>query len=222
MPSTPRCIVSCPGCNRKLSIAERLAGRWITCPGCRMEFAAITDEVPSDVALEEPAPETRRPPGLVAGVAAVLAFGVLAALVGIMVVRHPADSHDTKSPPQQSKAVDWLPRSGQGDGSVHSADVGSASEATAKAWYRNSVYVLMFAAVIAYVVALILLLAWVARDARNRDIDGGAMWVIVIFFSGIVGILVYLASRPHGTLAMCENCGNRRLNYARLCPHCGR
>jgi hypothetical protein len=37
----------------------------------------------------------------------------------------------------------------------------------------------LWAIAIAYLVGVVLLLAWVTRDARNRGIDGGAMWVIV-------------------------------------------
>jgi len=73
-----------------------------------------------------------------------------------------------------------------------------------------------------YILGLILILAWVAKDARNRGIDGGAMWVIVCLVLHFVGLLVYLASRPHGMLSPCHVCGNQRLQYARLCPHCGR
>jgi hypothetical protein len=44
----------------------------------------------------------------------------------------------------------------------------------------------------------------------------------VILFTHWVGLLVYLASRPHGVLAPCPHCMNKKLAVARLCPHCGR
>jgi hypothetical protein len=74
---------------------------------------------------------------------------------------------------------------------------------------------------LAYVVGLILLLAWVAGDCRNRNMDGGAVWILVILSLHWVGLLVYLASRPHGMLTICTTCGNKRLVHARVCPHCG-
>jgi hypothetical protein len=74
---------------------------------------------------------------------------------------------------------------------------------------------------ILYVVLVVLLMAWVAKDCRNRGIDGGAVWVLVIFLTGVIGLLVYLASRPHGMLTACSVCFNQRLVYARTCPHCG-
>lgn len=72
-----------------------------------------------------------------------------------------------------------------------------------------------------YIVAVILMLAWVAKDSRNRGVDGGAVWVMVILFTGFIGLLVYLASRPHGVLVVCPHCNNKKLMPARLCPHCG-
>jgi DNA-directed RNA polymerase subunit RPC12/RpoP len=74
---------------------------------------------------------------------------------------------------------------------------------------------------VAYMTLLVLLLAWVARDARARSVDGGAVWVLVIFLTGPVGFLVYLASRPQGMLVACSRCGNKRLIAATMCPHCG-
>jgi hypothetical protein len=74
---------------------------------------------------------------------------------------------------------------------------------------------------ILYLVGVVLMLAWVARDAKNRNIDGGAVWVLVILFTGFIGLLVYLASRPSGALTLCDNCHNKRLLYVRNCPHCG-
>jgi hypothetical protein len=74
---------------------------------------------------------------------------------------------------------------------------------------------------IIYVVTLTLILAWVARDARARSVDGAAMWVLLIFLSHVVGLLVYMASRPYGVLVPCYRCGNKRLQAARSCPHCG-
>jgi hypothetical protein len=83
-------------------------------------------------------------------------------------------------------------------------------------------FVLVFVVLpILYVVSVVLLLAWVAKDAKNRGIDGGAVWVIVLFFTHWIGLLVYLASRPSGHLVVCKRCHNKKLNYVLSCPHCG-
>jgi hypothetical protein len=74
---------------------------------------------------------------------------------------------------------------------------------------------------VAYTALVILLLAWVAKDARARGLDSPAIWVLVIFLTGPVGFLVYLASRPPGMLTTCSRCGNNHIMAAMSCPHCG-
>jgi hypothetical protein len=75
--------------------------------------------------------------------------------------------------------------------------------------------------VLIFLLTLILIIAWVVRDARARGTDG-AIWVIVLLASHVLGLLVYLASRPAGQLVPCVHCGNPRLQSMRLCPVCGR
>jgi hypothetical protein len=70
--------------------------------------------------------------------------------------------------------------------------------------------------------AWVLMLVFVVRDCRNRGVDNGALWMLVVANTHFVGLLVYLASRPHGSLIGCEHCGNRRLPYVAVCPHCRR
>ncbi len=74
---------------------------------------------------------------------------------------------------------------------------------------------------VGFITSWLLMMAFVARDARNRGVDGGATWVIAIFFTWMLGFLVYLASRPYGMLVPCSRCGNKKLQMARACPHCG-
>jgi hypothetical protein len=45
--------------------------------------------------------------------------------------------------------------------------------------------------------------------------------VLVILLSGWIGLIVYVAARPYGTLIPCARCGNKRLEHAKRCPHCG-
>lgn len=79
-------------------------------------------------------------------------------------------------------------------------------------------FVFLIAAV---VVVNVLLLVWVARDAKARGMDGAVIWMILVFFTGIFGLVIYLLSRPNGQLMRCGRCGNDRLMAARMCPHCG-
>ncbi len=66
----------------------------------------------------------------------------------------------------------------------------------------------------------IAILFWVAKDAKSRGMDG-AMWLFLIFFTGVIGLAIYLFSRPQGQLTQCHNCGNNRMEASIKCPHCG-
>jgi len=74
---------------------------------------------------------------------------------------------------------------------------------------------------IALIILNIALLIWVAKDSKARGMDNSGMWVILLLFLGPIGLIVYLSSRPGGTLIGCRNCGNQRLQAAVRCPHCG-
>jgi hypothetical protein len=67
----------------------------------------------------------------------------------------------------------------------------------------------------------IALLVWVARDAKNRGMDNPAIWMIIVFFLNLLGLIIYLLSRPSGRLVYCKNCNNRKLEALKTCPHCG-
>jgi predicted RNA-binding Zn-ribbon protein involved in translation (DUF1610 family) len=71
-----------------------------------------------------------------------------------------------------------------------------------------------------YVMMVILLAIWVVRDARNRSIENGVIWMLLIFPLNGLALLIYLASRPNGTLIRCERCRCWRLPYVGVCPHC--
>jgi hypothetical protein len=76
-----------------------------------------------------------------------------------------------------------------------------------------------------FVVALLALniaiLVWVARDAKARGMDSSILWMLLVFFLGLLGLLIYILARPQGTLVPCPNCGNKRLQASVKCPHCG-
>jgi uncharacterized membrane protein YhaH (DUF805 family) len=67
----------------------------------------------------------------------------------------------------------------------------------------------------------IALLVWVARDAKARGMDSPVLWMLVVFFLNVIGLVIYLFSRPQGNLILCPNCGNQRLQTSVKCPHCG-
>lgn len=67
----------------------------------------------------------------------------------------------------------------------------------------------------------IALLVWVARDAKARGMDNAVMWMILVFFTSIIGLIIYIFSRPQGNLVRCNSCSNNRLEASAKCPHCG-
>lgn len=74
---------------------------------------------------------------------------------------------------------------------------------------------------IAFFVLNIALLVWVARDAKARGLDSSVMWMILVLFTGFIGLAIYYFSRPQGELGVCPHCGNKRLQASAKCPTCG-
>lgn len=67
----------------------------------------------------------------------------------------------------------------------------------------------------------IALLVWVARDAKSRGMDNSVLWMILVLFTSVIGLVIYMFSRPQGELVQCPHCKNRRLKVSAKCPHCG-
>jgi hypothetical protein len=65
------------------------------------------------------------------------------------------------------------------------------------------------------------ILVWVARDAKGRGMDSAVLWMVLVMFTGPLGLIIYLFSRPQGNLMPCPHCGNKRLQASAKCPHCG-
>jgi hypothetical protein len=92
----------------------------------------------------------------------------------------------------------------------------------------GSIYVGLFSGFLCWGIIFLLLvlqtlmLIWVVRDARNRSVDNGVIWMLLVAVFGLFALLIYFASRPHGRLIHCSDCRNWKLDYAKTCPHCGR
>ncbi len=72
-----------------------------------------------------------------------------------------------------------------------------------------------------FLVLGIALLVWVARDAKARGMDSAVLWMILVLFTNVLGLIIYLFSRPQGNLIPCPHCGNKRMQASAKCPHCG-
>jgi Zn finger protein HypA/HybF involved in hydrogenase expression len=75
--------------------------------------------------------------------------------------------------------------------------------------------------IVAGIALNIALLVWVARDAKARGMDSSVLWMLLVFFTGLIGLIIYLLARPQGILVPCQNCGNKKLQAAMRCPQCG-
>jgi hypothetical protein len=78
---------------------------------------------------------------------------------------------------------------------------------------------IIFAAV--WIGLVIALLVWVAKDAKARGLDNSILWMVLVMFTSLLGLVIYLLSRPKGNLIACPRCGNKRLEASAKCPHCG-
>lgn len=75
--------------------------------------------------------------------------------------------------------------------------------------------------IIAIFVINIMILVWVAKDAKARGMGSPIGWLILVFFTGIIGLIIYYFARPSGDKTPCPNCSNLRLSSMMTCPHCG-
>ncbi len=67
----------------------------------------------------------------------------------------------------------------------------------------------------------VLILVWIYKDAKARGDQNAAIWLVLVFFTHLVGLIVYLLARPKGDLAPCGACHNRKMTTLVKCPHCG-
>jgi len=67
----------------------------------------------------------------------------------------------------------------------------------------------------------IAMIVWVAKDSKARGMENSIVWMLLVFFTSIIGFLIYILSRPKGDKVACASCGNMRLRSLSKCPHCG-
>jgi hypothetical protein len=64
--------------------------------------------------------------------------------------------------------------------------------------------------------------SWVYIDAQDRRLPRPLLWALLVLVGNLVGLLVYLISRPDGSADLrCPHCG-KKLNGGKTgCPYCG-
>jgi len=88
-----------------------------------------------------------------------------------------------------------------------------------------SIFVAVFAIAFVFILINLVLHAiiaiWIVKDAKNRGMDEVLIWGVVGFVAGIIGLIIYILTRPAGKLVSCKNCKRWKLETLPMCPHCG-
>jgi putative membrane protein insertion efficiency factor len=71
-----------------------------------------------------------------------------------------------------------------------------------------------------YLGVKIFVMIWAFKDATARGDANAVMWPILIFFTSIIGFVIYMAVRPKGEMSPCPTCHKQRLSTLAVCPHC--
>jgi hypothetical protein len=222
--------IACPSCGKAIDVPQKKLGRWIACPVCNMEFAALADEADRNE-KHEPVDEPEDPPTESSSHAsrlvlplALLLVVALAGLLAYAAARH--SSKKAVNQPVETVPADRMPKlenrtnedpfglgSLQG-GSLDSV-MGIGSSIQSFFWWTTVLSVV-------FLITSVAMLIWMAKDSRNRGMEGIASWIMPILFFNILAFLVYFFSRPQGKLVNCRFCANRCLDNAMSCPHCRR
>lgn len=194
--------INCPCCKNLLKVADDAFGKTVLCPICQQPIA-IPSASESSSAGQRPEPsfptvasQDRRQPVEKNGtkIAAAVAGGALGLLFLVAI-------------------AGWLFTKWEPIAPDAAPEVGCAACGT--------VMTLLVFCSTAIVVLNIALLVWVARDAKARGMDSAVVWMLLVMFTSLLGLLIYLFSRPQGNVLPCPTCGNKRLQASARCPHCG-
>jgi predicted histidine transporter YuiF (NhaC family) len=156
-------------------------------------------------------PRRSATPAVLAIISGVVMVSALIAMLAVISRRTEQAKQRVRHGPVESRQVESRQAA---DGSLDDSPMGATA--------TFIVGFVALAVVIAMAALYILMLVYVVRDCRNRSVDGGIFWMLVVGATHFVGLLVYLASRPAGALLPCRHCGNPRLDYVSVCPHCRR
>lgn len=78
-----------------------------------------------------------------------------------------------------------------------------------------------------FIIIWLLVSYWVYKDAESRGMNG-ALWFIVVFLLGIVGLIIYVVVRSgekgkrEEIKRICPHCGRVVKEDVKFCPHCGK
>ena len=92
-------------------------------------------------------------------------------------------------------------------------------------------FVLLGLVILGSIALWVFLCVWVYRDANQRGMDG-SIWLIIVIFTHIIGVIIYLIVRKPETVIRtvipvtasryCIYCGNPLSEDAIFCSRCGK
>lgn len=81
------------------------------------------------------------------------------------------------------------------------------------------VYVLILLFVLAIsIVVIVIIYKYIKKDAIARGDNPSKAWFALL---GLLGLLIYILTRPQGNVMPCPGCGQNRMQGLPRCPHCG-
>ena len=82
------------------------------------------------------------------------------------------------------------------------------------------VWLIMMVVVLGISITIIVLIfKWIKKDATARGMpNANSMpWLALL---GLIGLLIYVLSRPQGNVLPCPRCNQPRMQGLPVCPHC--
>ena len=99
------------------------------------------------------------------------------------------------------------------------SDEGAAACASLGCGAFAIIYLLIIAAIFAIAIVIIVVIyKYIKRDAIARGDNPSKAWFALL---GLLGLLIYVLTRPQGNVAPCPRCGQSRMQGLPRCPHCG-
>ena len=81
------------------------------------------------------------------------------------------------------------------------------------------VYLLILLFILAISITVIVIIyKFIKKDAIARGDNPGKAWFALL---GLLGLLIYVLTRPQGNVMPCPSCGKSRMQGLPRCPNCG-
>jgi predicted membrane protein len=98
-----------------------------------------------------------------------------------------------------------------------SDDEAAAAAAACGAFALVYILVILFMLAVA-VVIIVIIFKYIKKDAIARGDNPSKAWFALL---GLLGLLIYVLTRPQGNVMPCPSCGQSRMQGLPRCPHCG-